>query len=43
LVVIPNEYVDKELQEIAGQLDKQEKDQCLKRFLEIGRTEKARK
>jgi hypothetical protein len=45
LVVIPNEYADKELQEIAGQLGSQTKDRdrWLQRFYEIGGGEKPQK
>jgi hypothetical protein len=35
LVVIPNEYADKETQEITGQSRSQTKDRCLQRFYEI--------
>jgi hypothetical protein len=45
LVVIPNEYSDKELQEITGQLGSKAEDRnrWLKRFYEIGRGEKSQK
>jgi hypothetical protein len=45
LVVIPNEYADKELQEIVGQLGSQTKDRdrWLQRFYEIGGGEKPQK
>lgn len=40
LVVIPNEYSDKEMQEISGQLRSQTQDKWLRRFYEIGGGEK---
>jgi hypothetical protein len=45
LVLIPNEYTDKEFEEIVGQLGSQtkERDKWLQRFLEIGGGEKPRK
>jgi len=43
LVVIPNEYVDKEMQEIVGQLGTQTKDKWLQRFYAVGGGEKPQK
>jgi hypothetical protein len=43
LKVIPNEYVDKEMQELTSQSRFQTKDKWLQRFYEIGGGEKPRK
>ena len=45
LVAIPNEYVDKEMQEVTGQLNRPQKhrDRWILRFYEIGGGEKPRK
>jgi hypothetical protein len=41
LVVIPNEYVDKEMKEIAGELGRETRDKCIQRFYNIGGGEKS--
>ena len=40
LVVIPNEYVDKEMKEIVGELGRETKDKWIQRFYRIGGGEK---
>ena len=41
LVVIPNEYVDKEMEEITGELRRETKDKWIQRFYSIGGGEKS--